>query len=562
MRTNVALCTSVVFVLTAFISIPETRAQRVEVSARPSFSVILVEHDANAAVVAEWRSFQVERSYVAERADIDLFRTISLDQVRVNTSRLFKENTGRKQVVEAYFPTAVKEITATYPLGRLVIDHLFMVNDDFEWSLGRLMQRAQYAQTTTEAAVEMTSMRGGLNTAADRALNHVSRAYAIVLLPDVVEREVVVEEKGQKVTRVVTVAGDYHAALLKLNMNSVAQVRSELERFYCEKGCADREARKAAYARANFDFEVLWHGTARSEKKGAEMCADIAQQIVDAAIRAVPSLQYEALVLTDHPVRARIGRKEGVAVGRRYAVVRQYEDRGTRRRDHRGYVRAQKVTDNRGMALTRSAAGKEEIVAYEPSTFKQVHGRTINAFDVLVEKPDLGLNILAGYRGGNYDALGVDVLYRIPGTLSTLAGVTGELFYEDSEVLDAADAYFGTNLSEWITIRGGVALAHELILARGYVRVLPFVSGSYQQSLPLSSEADEDVKIEGYSYRAGLNATLQFAFNFGLFAGTSYQGLFGTELNDADGDKSTITWSDLFEKGTGVQFEGGIRINL
>jgi hypothetical protein len=496
---------------------------------------------------------------LADRADVDLYGILDISNVGVDTEQLYVERGNRWRVAKDYHPIAAHQALITEAIDKSVISYLFAVDDDFQWSNDRLIRRAQYAQTTAEAAVDMTSIRGGLNTAGDRALDHLARAYTLVLTPESYEIEIVVEENGRRVTRRVVRVDEYQAALFRLSIDSADDAREKLSHSYCAN-CTDQEARMRAFTTQPVGFELLWSGSIRSEKSDDEHHPDVLEQVLDEIVRAVPALQRAVFVINDRPILSRIGRKEGVKIGRRYKVVRQLDRDGEVVRRKRGYVRANRVTDNRGMAISRSETGVEEILEYEPSRFLQVHGRNVNQMDILVESPDLGLNIQTGYRGGSYHALGLDVLYRVPATVSTLAGVTGELFYEDLATTSSS-SLAGHPFAEWVTYRAGLSLAQEVMMARGHFRLMPFVSGSYQESLPIATDTD-GVKVSALSYRTGVNATMQLAFSFGLFAGASYQGVFGAEFHDANGDTTDLAWSDLFSYGKGLQVETGIRLNF
>lgn len=120
-------------------------------------------------------------------------------------------------------------------------------------------------------------------------------------------------------------------------------------------------------------------------------------------------------ILDNHPLTARIGKKEGVENGTRFTVYQQIEDKdGELVTKRRGNVRAaNKVVDNRDVATGNTL----------PTTFYQESGfKGVKAGMLMKENKDLKLHLGIGCKigGGNVAALDINAGYLA--WLNTFAG--------------------------------------------------------------------------------------------------------------------------------------------
>ena len=96
--------------------------------------------------------------------------------------------------------------------------------------------------------------------------------------------------------------------------------------------------------------------------------------------KMIPGWQVGVAVISVKPIKAKVGRKEGLSNGSRFRAYSYEEDRdGNLLSRKRGYLRAAEVSDNRQFATGRT----------EPSTFYQISGvRNIEEGWILKEKKD------------------------------------------------------------------------------------------------------------------------------------------------------------------------------
>ena len=116
--------------------------------------------------------------------------------------------------------------------------------------------------------------------------------------------------------------------------------------------------------------------------------------------KMIPGWQVGVAVISVKPIKAKVGRKEGLSNGSRFRAYSYEEDRdGNLLSRKRGYLRAAAVADNRQFATGRT----------EPSTFYQISGvRNIEEGWILKEKKDIKLGVSANMRIGGLSALSVN----------------------------------------------------------------------------------------------------------------------------------------------------------
>ena len=116
--------------------------------------------------------------------------------------------------------------------------------------------------------------------------------------------------------------------------------------------------------------------------------------------KMIPGWQVGVAVISVKPIKAKVGRKEGLSNGSRFRAYSYEEDRnGNLLSRKRGYLRAAEVSDNRQFATGRT----------DPSTFYQISGvRNIEEGWILKEKKDLKVGVSANMRIGGLSALSVN----------------------------------------------------------------------------------------------------------------------------------------------------------
>lgn len=246
--------------------------------------------------------------------------------------------------------------------------------------------------------------------------------------------------------------------------------------------------------------------------------------------KMIPGWQVGVAVISVKPIKAKVGRKEGLSNGSRFRAYSYEEDRdGNLLSRKRGYLRAAEVSDNRQFATGRT----------EPSTFYQISGvRNIEEGWILKEKKDIKLGVSANMRIGGLSALSVnatlDYLIHFSKLGSAYAIVSAGLdplvytqnqIFKDKEDNPVAISNFNLAVGAGYGFRAG-----------RFVEVMPYVVvGTDYLKLDgdmifedLSDE--ENNKNAAFFLEPGLRVSFQVIYPFSI----CLKGGYGLLLNDID----------------------------
>lgn len=246
--------------------------------------------------------------------------------------------------------------------------------------------------------------------------------------------------------------------------------------------------------------------------------------------KKIPGWQVGVAVISVKPIKAKVGRKEGLSNGSRFRAYSYEEDReGNLLSRKRGYLRAAEVSDNRQFATGRT----------EPSTFYQISGvRNIEEGWILKEKKDIKLGVSANMRIGGLSALSVnatlDYLIHFSKLGSAYAIVSAGLdplvytqnqIFKDKEDNPVAISNFNLAVGAGYGFRAG-----------RFVEVMPYVVvGTDYLKLDgdmifedLSDE--ENNKNAAFFLEPGLRVSFQVIYPFSI----CLKGGYGLLLNDID----------------------------
>jgi hypothetical protein len=124
-----------------------------------------------------------------------------------------------------------------------------------------------------------------------------------------------------------------------------------------------------------------------SRRPLAELKAELPAQLYASHLfesqRAVDDFKPRAPVFSTDPIASKLGKKEGLTKGQRYAVKENVLGAsGEVDTKHRGYVRAKNIVDNPGVATGNT----------EPSTFYQIQGKSVDPGMLMVWEDDYGIS--------------------------------------------------------------------------------------------------------------------------------------------------------------------------
>ena len=246
--------------------------------------------------------------------------------------------------------------------------------------------------------------------------------------------------------------------------------------------------------------------------------------------KLIPGWQVGVAVISVKPIKAKVGRKEGLSNGSRFRAYSYEEDRdGNLLSRKRGYIRAAEVSDNRQFATGRT----------EPSTFYQISGvRNIEEGWILKEKKDIKLGVSANMRIGGLSALSVnatlDYLIHFSKLGSAYAIVSAGLdplvytqnqVFKDKEDNPVAISNFNLAVGAGYGFRAGrfVELMPYVVVGTDYLKL--------DGDMVFEDFTDEENnKNAAFFLEPGLRASFQVAYPFSICLKGGYDLL----LNDID----------------------------
>ena len=246
--------------------------------------------------------------------------------------------------------------------------------------------------------------------------------------------------------------------------------------------------------------------------------------------KLIPGWQVGVAVISVKPIKAKVGRKEGLSNGSRFRAYSYEEDRnGNLLSRKRGYIRAAAVADNRQFATGRT----------DPSTFYQISGvRNIEEGWILKEKKDLKVGVSAKMRIGGLSALSVnatlDYLIHFSKLGSAYAIVSAGLdplvytqnqVFKDKEDNPVAISNFNLAVGAGYGFRAGrfVELMPYVVVGTDYLKL--------DGDMVFEDFTDEENnKNAAFFLEPGLRASFQVAYPFSICLKGGYDLL----LNDID----------------------------
>ena len=268
-------------------------------------------------------------------------------------------------------------------------------------------------------------------------------------------------------------------------------------------------------------------------KSNDQLMQELLQKAYDEIIYRIEMDVEEFKVKTPlyetHPLRAKIGLKEGLKTDHRFFVYEYVYNSKTGQAEpkRRGVIRADsksKITDNRKVATGDTGT----------SRFYQVAGSKLEPGFILQQQNDFGLEVTLGPEIGNVSGFYARLDYRI----GSLIGIRSTFVYVEGGV-DDADS-FGESYS---MLRYGGGLAKGLQLMRN-VELRPYVGLGLEQTS--YSVLGTDVDISSLYVRIGANLALNLTHRFQIVGGLGAYS-FG-DATDEDGNSLGWSWDSRFNR--------------
>jgi hypothetical protein len=300
-----------------------------------------------------------------------------------------------------------------------------------------------------------------------------------------------------------------------------------------------------------------------------EMIGKGYSNILNELEKKVAAFKVQAGVWELNPIRAKIGKKEGLKTDQRYYVLEYEQNRkGEQKAVRKAVVRvAGGVADNRTLATGKS----------EASSFYQIAGRRVEKGMTLEQRNDAGIGLLAG-GGTGMNGNSALALLRTEFLTNKLVnlGVWPGLYVYIEGTMEAAsytltdkflDSYGLTDNanSSYSFTRADFGLGRGIYFWRNF-SLSPYVGLGWEVV------SVKEMSFETIYYKAGANFTINIYYPLQLVGGVS--GLaYGTPTlkDEKDDDDAAVTdaampgkYSDIFSgrSSGGVSGFVGVRINF
>lgn len=269
--------------------------------------------------------------------------------------------------------------------------------------------------------------------------------------------------------------------------------------------------------------------------------------------------QVGVAVISVKPIKAKVGRKEGISNGSRFRAYSYEEDRdGNLLSRKRGYLRAAEVADNRQFATGNT----------EPSTFYQISGiRDIEEGWILKEKKDLKVGVSANVRIGGLSPLSVnatlDYLIHFSKIGSVYAIVNAgldPLVYTQNEILKDKEGNPAVISNFNLAVGAGYGFR-----AGRFIEVMPYVVTGTDY-LKLDGEMvfedftdNENKKNAAFFLEPGLRVSFQIAYPFSICLKGGYDLLLNNIDTSTDYNYINSALDPRLRHRSGIFVEAGFR---
>lgn len=356
----------------------------------------------------------------------------------------------RDAAVKAYIEKAIEQ----NKLGSQVMKNFFPEFKDGAYSVDKLFERGEFAATDNDVLQSNASARQSLMFELGEKL--IDRSYMIFyLIQDNKSMNSTPRKDGSYPTYVNVIPYVY-----KMNFNE--EVRTNFyENFFSVPDGIDQ---------CNFPMSFIMNAQSGVSAEAGAIDEDEDEKLFT-IMRNVADFQVKTPVMEIHPVRAKIGKKEGVRCDRRYVVMENRLDKSQNTYAKRiATVRASNhIVDNYSVAT-----GHQE----ELTSFYYIKGGHVQPGMTIVENPDFGISLTPQY---NISDIGLSLEYRIgqllgvPGLLFNIEG--GLVMDEDGKVMKVRGVTSKEGkVSDAAVMKFGLGLAKEFNFAHNFC-LTPSVSG-------------------------------------------------------------------------------------
>ncbi len=435
------------------------------------------------------------------------------DRNRIDTYTL-SYNLGRGSAVSA---TSIGKTLNSYEVGKEIISYWFNYRPNGMMDASRVAERGNYNADDQEYKNAQVMKIAGADALGDAGWGLIKGSYVMVL--DYTKIGKSKDDDGNITWEVTT-----NAHVFQLEYSQDLQAQIDAAWVYEEDSPEVVARKKEIYANlpVTVKYRASAQGTSSAAEKNGGLSAAVAggyESVLTTLETLIPEWNVTSGIISRRPLKAKIGKKEGVKNCMRFRAYKtRVRNNGTTVSIPKGYIRATKVADNRGLATGNT----------KPSEFYQISGGRIPIGATIKQKNDIRLGVSAGYR-----FVGDVSPYNI--NLDYLASMNTKGISHYGLVNIGVDVVTGSNLRDMgLTGDDGSGVTY-LDLGIGYglgirpirhIELVPFImAGGEYMMLNNDTEEESDEKFMdkmAWFGNAGLRINFNIKYPFQIFVQADY----------------------------------------
>jgi hypothetical protein len=441
-------------------------------------------------------------------------------------------------------------------VGRQMVAKWFNRQDNGMMNLDYIHQCGLYNATDQDVLTSIAAKRGDAFLK-DAGQNLVNKTYVLILVPNDVK------SKDDGKTRSWESQYDFFFYKLEFGPEVVANFYNVWP--YEDDDAAVKQTKVAAFDTLTFQFHDVYtksflaasaSETLTDNKKPKsldqlmeEMVNDMYENTTFLLDKTIEDFRVKVKVDKVHPIRAKVGKKEGLKCDQQFFVY-QYEfdeSKGVVVPNRKAVVRTtSKIVDNRTVATGASPT----------STFYQTYGGTIREGMILQQKLDFGISGLVGYEAGGMGGTALNFMLRT-GQITKVTGLylMGDLGFSSGEF----STVWNIDSYDYNFFRWSIGLGKGLRVGR-IVELTPYVQYGFE-----STKDDYYKSIESGFVKAGAMLGINITHNVYLVGQANFYAPMGDiEVEEQNGTKGTVfsSWDEQFTGRSGGSFMFGVRIEF
>ncbi len=440
-------------------------------------------------------------------------------------------------------------------IARKVIAKWYNRKEDGSMNMELVHQRGRFAATDADFLVASSTRRGDA-ALEDLGNKLVNKSFVLILdLRNIIS----METSGNNELRGWT--ADVKGYLYRIDFNDEVRHAFYETWIYDDDSQKETERKRAAFMELDVPLNYVTNvsasitstqtrrfGTRSQEELLVEMLDKSIDEVIYNLEREIDEFMVVTPLYERRPLRAKIGLKEGLRTDNRFFVYEHVYSQRTNsvRTVRRGVIRAgsqSDIHDNRHEAYGDMGT----------SGFYQVSGRRLREGYTIVQKNDLGIELMLGGTfgdiGGGYARFDLRT-GRFTGVKALFVYVEGGIDGGDFDI----PLHDGSGDEFFTFLRFGGGIAKGFHPTRN-TELRPYVGVGLENA---SSDTHiEELELTAYYFKLGANLALNLTHNFQVVMGVgSYS--FVSEAED-ENENEYGQWSSVFPGRSGVSLLAGVK---